>query len=256
MKNIKILALKKEKNKYILQTNEDEYNIDEETIIKFNLYKDKIITEEELTEIINIAKQNKYFNKALHYLSYKMRSIFEMKQYLQNKNASQKDIEVIITRLKNLGYLDDIVFAEGVFDYCLRNNRGPYYLKHQLEEKKVSEKIINKILAKYSEKLEQERITDIINKEAPKIKTYPINKQKQKVVSKLLRNGFNHSIVYEIINSYPFQDESDKRLQSDYQKIISKYNRQDLSNKEVRTYIINNLLRKGYEYQKILTILE
>ncbi|HEY8445386.1 MAG TPA: RecX family transcriptional regulator [Bacilli bacterium] len=256
MKEIKILSITKDKNKYLLKTDEDEYHLDEDTIVKFYLFKDKVITEEELQEILNYYHQNNYFNQAIRYLSYEMRSIYEVKKYLIDKGLNDVDIEVILNRLESLGYLDDEKYAENYYDYCLRNDKGPLYIKAKLEEKKVPIHIIDKIILKYNEDIEHQTIEKLITKEARKIKTYPLIKQRQRLLTKLVQNGFNKDLIYEVINNFQLLDESDERLNLEYQKLLSKYQKKDLSPNEVRSKIINALLSKGYEYQKILGIIE
>ncbi|HHU55347.1 MAG TPA: hypothetical protein GXZ48_01460 [Acholeplasmataceae bacterium] len=256
MKEIKIIGLKKSKSKYIIETETDEYNVDDDTVIKFQLFKDRIITENELNNALSYYHENLYFNKSLNYLSYKTRSVYEIEKYLQKYDLDENKINSIICRLKNLGYLDDLKFAEGYLDYCFRNNKGPNYFKNKLLEKKVKLSYIEKVLKKYDEETEKSIIENVVKKEARKLKTYPFTKQKQKIITKLIQNGFNYESILEIINKFSFVDESDERLTKDYHKLLSKYQKEDLNNYLIKQKIIKNLLSKGYEYEKILSKLE
>ena len=70
--------------------------------------------------------------KALHYLTYKMRSEFEVRQFLEEKyEADFESIEEIIEYLYSYNYLDDEKFARAfVKDKLNFSPVGRYKLTH------------------------------------------------------------------------------------------------------------------------------
>src|SRR5690554_3428557 len=84
----------------------------------------------------------------------------------------------------------------------------------------VKKELINQVLNNYSYALQLENINKIIEKEVKSLMKYPIKKQKQLLNNKLLRNGYDSSLVYEQINNYNLVDESDLSLEKDVKKLL------------------------------------
>lgn len=249
---IKILSIEKKKDKYRVITNENEFVFDEDTIIKHLVFKDKVFTKDEFTLILDDLAINTGFNKALRYLNYGLRSIYEMKTYLKELT----NIEKVIKKLQDLGYLNDDAYAKNYLDYCKRNNKGPIFYKNKLLEKKIDKTIINKYLEEYSYNNQLDIMMSIINKEIKKLSTYPLKTQQRLLISKLIRNGFVSEVIYETVNRLELIDESEDSLKRDYEKQTLKLRNKDITDSEKKQRIIANLLNKGYEYRKIVEIIE
>lgn len=256
MKNeILIVSITKKKKNYVIETNEDEYLIDEDTIIKYNIYKDARFSKDEFNKIINEANVNNYFLKTLNYLSYSSRTVKEIENYLTRYQVKEIDQQTIIKKLTDFGYLDDYKFAVGFIEYeSVVKQRGPKYIKLKLHSKGVSEEIINDLLLSYKEELQINNIRDISEKEMKVKNNLPPKKQKQLITDKLLRLGYDNSLVYEYVGNLEIKDNSLDSLQKDFQKIYDKYKNKDISSAEKKNKIITFLLNKGYEYTNILEI--
>jgi regulatory protein len=249
---IKILSVEKKKDKYRVTTNENEFVFDEDTIIKHLVFKDKIFTKDEFTLILDDLAINTAFNKALRYLNYGLRTIYEMKTYLKEFT----NIDKVIEKLQDLGYLNDKAYAKNYLDYCKRNNKGPIFYKNKLLEKKIDKTIINHYLEEYSYNSQLDIIMNIINKEINKLTAYPFKSQQRMLISKLIRNGFSNEIIYETVNKLELVDESDDSLKRDFEKQTLKLKSKDITDSEKKQRIIAHLLNKGYEYRKIIEIIE
>ena len=249
---IKILKVEKTKHLYIVTTTENEYKVDEDTIIKHFIVKDKEFTKAEFKKVLNDLELNKMFNKALKYLAYGERSEYEMIKYLNDVSNSSK----VIKKLKTLGYLDDLKYASKYLDYCFRSNKGPIYCKSKFIEKGIDNKIIDEVISHYTFEMQKEGITNIINKELKVNEKIPAMAIKRRLISKLIRNGFNSEMIYEIINTITIEDNSDDNLKKDYTKQLVKLANKEISDYEKKQRIIAYLLNKGYEYKKISEIVE
>src|SRR5699024_10342298 len=89
---------------------------------------------------------------AINYLSYRMRSRFEMEQYLQQKDVEQIHINEIIERLDSEGLLDDLEFANAfVRERINQSNKGPRYVKQELVKLKgVADNIATEAVGQYT----------------------------------------------------------------------------------------------------------
>ena len=63
MIEIKQLEQSKHKNKYIIHTYSDEYELDEDTIVKYRILKGACFEEKQFEEILNEVKINLNFSK-------------------------------------------------------------------------------------------------------------------------------------------------------------------------------------------------
>ena len=246
---IEILKVTKDKKKFIVLTNNGEYKFDEETIIKHLILKGKTFSDDEFEEILKTEEISKLFNKALNYISYQMRSENEIIEYLKEKEASFNQIEIILEKIKDFGYINDLELANNLFESMIRNKKGPKVLKIKLKEKRIDEKIINEILLKYTHDIEKDVIDELLNNLKDKKTDKPIKKQRQHIYEKLIRDGFSNELVNNIISTVKLVDNSSETLEKELEKLEYKY--RDCTGYERRTKIISNLLNKGYEYSDI-----
>ena len=239
----------KKKDYYKVQTNIGEFLISESLIVKYMILKDREFTDEEFTTILKEITFEKYFSKILNYISYQMRSENEIRKYLQDKEASLEIIEVIVDKLKKLNYLDDELLAQSVFKDIVSKMKGPKYLLEKLKSKGISEKIIDNIIKQFTEELQKELMDKLSLKLIEKNKDLPVKKQREKLYTKFLYQGFDSYIVNERINSYELTDESDDLLKKELLRLLRKY--EETFTYEIKKKIINKLLLKGFEYKKI-----
>lgn len=249
---VKIIKIEKLKNTYLVTTNNDEYKIDEDTIVKHFIVKDREFTKSEFNKILKDIEVNKAFNKVIKYLSYGERTTYEIKKYLKDEDYFHQ----VISRLKSLGYVDDNKYALKYLDYCYRNNKGPLYCKAKLSEKGIDNKIIEEVLNNYSSVMQEEVVAKQVAKELKNNDFLPVMALKKRIINKLLRNGFSGEVVYEYLNTVEIEDKSDETLNKEYQKQLNKLSNKELNDYEKKQRIIAYLLNKGYEYQKIKEIIE
>lgn len=252
-KIITIISLEKIKKKgqYKVYTTLDDYIFDEEIIAKYMIFKDKSYEEKEFKKIISEAEVCMNFNKALKYLSYGQKTKYEIINYLKG----EKGIAQVINKLSKCGYLDDKKVAFNLLDYYKNNYKGPIFIKTRLLEKGIDKEIVEEVLKEYTYEDEKNICLIIIEKELGNLRKYPINKQKNTLLSKLVNKGFRKELVYSLVQNAHYIDESNESLIKDCDKLKSKYSNKELSSKELKQKLITSLLNKGYEYQKIVKIL-
>ena len=243
-----IINIKKLKTKYVVETNLDKYDFSEETIIKYALFKGNKIPSELKEEILKEEEYNKLVNKTINFLSYQARSEAEVRSYLKEKNGEEELINKIITKIKNLGYLNDEAYALSVLDYIKRTFKGPNLLKQKLLEKGLNAELIYAVIEKYQENDEEEIIDKCLEKLKERYKKYPLNKQKALLYQKLIRDGFNSELVSRKINHLNLIDESIESLDSEILKFKRKY---PILDYQTKNKLIKKLLAKGYDYSKI-----
>ncbi len=114
--------------------------------------KEKLQVGQELfvNQIEALAKSDRFyrcFNAAIHYLSYRYRSEFEVRERLQRRSFDSDSIEAVIAKLKEQGLVDDTAFAQfwkdnrGVF-----SPRSQWLIKSELKQKGVAGDIIDQVV--------------------------------------------------------------------------------------------------------------
>lgn len=248
MKNeITIVSIEKKKTKYVVTTNDGEYDFDEDTIIRFYVFKDKVFSKDEFSNILESVNVNKAMNKAINYLSFKSRTINEMDKYLYEfENRS-----LVIDKLIELGYLNDESYSKSYLDYCIRNKKGPLFFENKLLEKGIDKELISKYKAMYTDDNQINSIKMITDSFVLKNNTKPVNKIKTSLINKLIRDGFEKEFIYNFISRYEFIDNSLDSLKRDYEKkLLQLKNRYD-DEYEIKKRLTAYLINKGYDYSNI-----
>ncbi|MDD2258989.1 MAG: RecX family transcriptional regulator [Bacilli bacterium] len=243
---IKIIDVTKNRKKFIVSTLNKDYTFEEDTIIKYAIYKNKEFTEKEFENIVIDNQKYIILNVALYYLSFRSRSIYEVYSYLRKKDYSEDLVLVVIEKLKDLEYLDDFSFSKELLDYYIRNNKGPKFILEKLKQKGIESFIINEIMLLFDNETETKIIHTIIEKNIKKNIHEPIKKQKQKLYNKLLRDGFSSNRILSIINQYKFIADCEQTLIKEIEIIKKRYSKYD--EKIMKNKIITSLLNKGYDY--------
>ncbi len=123
------------------------FSLEAEVAIKERL---KVGQELSSSQIEALAKSDHFhrcLNAAFHYLNYRPRSEFEVKEQLQRRGFDSDSIEATMARLKERGLVDDVAFAQ-----FWKDNRGWFsprsqrLIKLELKQKGVASDIIDQVV--------------------------------------------------------------------------------------------------------------
>jgi regulatory protein len=140
----------------------------------------------------------KTFERALNLLSYKPRSLAEMRARLMEKDWAEEEIVgQVLARLEELGYLNDEEFAANFANSRLAAKPiGRSRLRRDLLRKKLpSETVENALDEAYEQESEEELIDRAIGKRL-RLKGAPTNREEAKrLFDYLIRRGFSYDLV-------------------------------------------------------------
>lgn len=142
--------------------------------------------------------RTKTFDRAVNLLTYKPRSISEMRERLLEKLWTNEEIvDEVIEKLKKYGYLDDIKFAKDFAASKVRQKPiGKKRLRMDLVKKKLDKETIDKALEETFDETPEDEIIDRAIAKRLRIKGKPIDQNdKKKFLDHLLRLGFSYDIV-------------------------------------------------------------
>lgn len=185
----------------ILLDNNKKITLSEDLILKNNLlYKkevDPYLLEELLTENIKYD----IYNKCVKYISIRLRSINEIKEYMKRLNADEETINNTIERLLKNNLLNDEVFTKAFIQDKLNfTTMGPYRIEQELKRQHID----NTIISKYLYNIDKDILITKINKQINKL--IKSNKKKDNLKNKIYKNllslGYSNDMILKELNKY------------------------------------------------------
>ena len=137
------------------------------------------------------------------FLSYRPRSIEEVRRKLKEKNFPPLTIKRVLARVEELGYLNDRDYAYTFACSSIENKQwGTLRIRDALLNKGVSQEIINQTIARIEEEYDVTQVARC----ALEIKFTHIRyhekadkKTRDKAINYLKRKGFSWDIIYSVI---------------------------------------------------------
>jgi regulatory protein len=247
-------------NIYIKRDGKDVYafSVDQDILINYGLRKGVEIDDKEINEVLYKDDIKKAHNLALHYLSYRMRSVFEISDYLKKKEYETPIIEEVIAKLKSYNYLNDEEFAKA-FVRSKKNTsiKGPKIIRNELKEKGVSESNIEIGLKEYTYGEQLEKAKVFAEKFIAKDKKRSQKELKDKVGQAILIKGFSSEIVAEVFQEVTVEKTSQEEkdaLEYHGRKAHRKYS--GYEGWEYERRMKSYLLRKRFSYDAINEFLQ
>lgn len=251
----KISRQKNNPERYNIYLNENyAFAVDEATLIKFGLTKGKILDQFEIDEINYEDEISKAFNRALQFLSFQMRSEYEVKKKLLDAGFGEAVILEAIRKLEKLGFLNDETYSKALLETKKKTaKKGPRAIKQDLIKKGIDKETQTKVLDTFTYE-DQVKIAMELAQKAIKANQKKTPMQvKQKVQDVLMRKGYSFSVVTEILDQIQLEREDDDWQQmifSQGEKIWRKY-ASKFSGNELHMKIKQALYQKGFPLEVI-----
>lgn len=142
--------------------------------------------------------RRKIFDRAVNLLTYKPRSIAELRTRLLEKEwATEEIVEEVIGKLRFYGYLDDEIFAKSFAASQIRQKPvGKRILKQKLAMKKLDKETVHNALEQVLEEMPEEEIIERAITKRIRLKGKPETREDaKKFYDHLLRQGFSYDLV-------------------------------------------------------------
>lgn len=247
---MKILKYKKIKNKYRVYFDNDlKIDLNDNIILKYELLLKKEIDQKTFDKIILDNNKEDIYNKAVNYISIKIRSKEEIYNYLNKKGYEKEDIVNTIDRLKKNNLLnDDLYIKSYIHDKFYLSSDGLNKIKKYLLDLKLDENIIDN----YLDEIDREEIIDklnkLIDKKIKSTKNYSGNILKLRLINFFYELGYDKNDIEEVLNNKNLVD-IDSGIK-EYNKLYNKYSKK-YEGYELENLIRNKLYQKGYDLSEI-----
>jgi regulatory protein len=150
--------------------------------------------------------RQKTFDRAVNLLTYKPRSIEELRERLLEKAWTNHEIvDAVIEKLKEYNYLNDEQFATNLAASKIRSkNFGKRRLQQDLKRKKLDNETIEKALENAFEEYPEEDVIDRAVAKRLRIKGIPETpNEKRNFFGYLMRQGFDYDLIRKKMDEIP-----------------------------------------------------
>ena len=172
------------------------FSLREAELIKLGLHSGQEISEEMLSEYRGESDFGKWYDKTLNLLSFRLRSEWELRDYLRRKDCPPEISNKILNKLSDNGYLNDEQFAKRwVENRRLLKATSRRKLLMELKQKRIPSSIIDKVLADDKEETdEREVLRELVEKKRHR---YP---DRTKFIQYLARQGYSYDDIKSVLN--------------------------------------------------------
>lgn len=247
---MKIKKYTKDKgNKYKVLIDDINYTLYDDVIVKYSLLLKDEISEKELKLIIEENDKLSSYYDSIKYITKKMRSKLEIKEFLRKKMVNEKGIDETIKKLEENHFLNEELFIKAyVNDQINLTNNG----KNKILKGLVKLGIDNNKASSYLDNIDNEVFISKINKYVDKKISINRNSSiymlKNKIMTDLINLGYDKSDIVEVLNSKEMNDDEAKKREYDkIKKSLEKKYSGDVLEYKIR----EKLYRKGFRSNEI-----
>ncbi len=196
MKKRKILSIKRSTryNDRIIVKLDDKsvFRVPEDAFVLNPLHVGQTVTLDEIENYDVKMRLQEAKDAAFKLLSFRMRSIAEMRKRLNEKSFSQIEIDHVIDKLTKLNYLNDVEFGKAFVKEKIKNKKiGPKAIKSELFPHQLSPDFVDELIESVYKKYKiNDLITFHLKRKKIKKNTQMNKSDLTRLNNYLLRKGF------------------------------------------------------------------
>lgn len=255
-----IYEIKDTMNEVIFLFDESEIilELSDKIIKSYELEVGKEISKETFDILKDHEQVTRAYNKALKFLTVKDYTYNQMKKKLMDSgNYDDAQLDTTLELLQNKNLINDEEYTVNYLKRCTRLGVGLNKAIYNLRNYGVSDEIIDQCLEKNSFDDEYLAATKIIDTYYNRNIGFSYKAMLKKIRDKLYIKGFTNEAIEKALSDYDFEFDYEKEhnaLEKELIKQKKKYSKKYDTN-QLKEKIINNLLRKGYNYEDIKEIM-
>ena len=167
-----------------------------------NLKVGVLLSDEEITRLRTADEVERARARVLDYLSYRPRSEWEVREYLQKREFSSTAIDTVVSALSEVNLIDDGAFAQ----YWLDNRaqfrpKGKRILSQELRQKGVTSQVIDATLEEYDE---EEAARRVFEEQARRLVNHPPDVFRRRLTERMARRGFSYDLIRDLLDNHDY----------------------------------------------------
>nr|WP_251125332.1 MULTISPECIES: recombination regulator RecX [unclassified Exiguobacterium] len=229
------------------------FAIDVDVFIKYGLTKGMELEDDFVQDVLEAEEAQKAYKLAINYLSYRMRAISEVRDYLVKKELSESAIKHAITRLIEQRYLNDEEFAKAYVQTKFNTSpSGPIKIKRELEQLRIPTDVVESVLESISHEDLVEKAGKFVKRKQLETNRRSATEVQQRIQQTLMQRGFTFDIISEAIQTFWEEEDEDVEVAAclkQAEKLSRKFSGYDAFERKQRMKM--QLRRKGFPYDVI-----
>ena len=245
----------------LVDNQKDEFTVlvSVEDYFAFELKKDGIVHEATLDELQKREVVLKQYIRCIKRIALKARTRREMYDFLIKEDVLDiKQINEMIERLEDEGYINDDAYLADQVDKLLLSTDSKKRIIHQLTSKGLPYEKVAKAFENVDDEKEKEKAERYAHKNFDHIKGKSVYMKKQTLLRQLTNKGFSFDIAKSVVESLNYDE--DKKMEKEnldraIEKEIRRYSKK-YEGKKLKNAILKSLIRKGYNSDDVLLMIE
>ncbi|MFI3284406.1 MAG: RecX family transcriptional regulator [Erysipelotrichaceae bacterium] len=232
--------------------------VDTDSFLKYGLRKDHKVSLDNVEHLLADQEYIKAYHKCIRKITVKDRTVKEIYDFLtQSTTLEILYINRIVDDLKRRGILDDEKYANQYVEKSLIALQGENKITRSLKKKGVAIEIIEQALTQSNEQEYLKLAIKYANRIKAQIKDKSLKETKALVMKKMLAQGYELDMIYQVIDQLNFTDEQLSELdvlRKTADKVYIRYKRK-YNGSKLRNAVFKGCLTRGFSYEDIYLVL-
>ena len=147
------------------------------------------------------------FDRALKYLSFRSRSVKEMRDYLVKKEYQEEDIDEAIKQLIGLKFLNDDDFARQFIESKQKKGKSKKAIEFELKMKGIRKETSQDVME--FAKNDYKTAMEYISKRLKQFDRYEPEEKQKKIISRLRSRGFDWDTISKVLKKLTIVESAD-----------------------------------------------
>jgi len=240
---------------------EKTFTCSEDLVVAFRLVNGKELNQDTYKTFVIDQKLDGLIEKVKRYLLLALRSEQEARLYLANHGADQKEVDMIVLKMKRIGLIDDPGFAKSLVESLFNQKRfGKEKIIFNLESRGFPSSLVKTLVAGITLEAVNSNLEYLFKKKIVSFKSGSCKASYDKMKRHLLAKGYGVHDVMAFVDDHRSEFENqiqeDQEILKDLSRLEKRYQRTGDSQEDLKTKLIRGLLARGYSYPLIKKTLE
>jgi len=174
------------------------FSLSDRALLDSKIASGQEVTGEDIKRFQRLSAEDKLFGNAIRYAAMRLRSRWEIEQYLRRKEAAPEKADEIIDRLVGLGFVNDKIFAQRwVETRHLLKPTSKRKLQQELRAKHIAGDVIDEVL-RDDETSDHQELRAMVEK---KLRLPKYRDDQTKLMQYLARQGFGYQDIKSVLDS-------------------------------------------------------
>ncbi len=218
-------------------------------------YVGKVIDDKKFEALTQTTKTQPLIDYGFRLLTKGRYSEYQIREKLYKREALKPQVDEVISRLKLAHLIDDASLLKDWVHHFQKLGYGLRMIQTKLQEKGFFPHLLETIVI--DKEMERASIARLIEQSIKKYQRLSERERKQKITTMLLQRGYEAKVYHATLEAIPSltKEQSDKNLKEAFEKALRMFQSRFVG-REREEKIINFLLRKGYTYSNIISLIK